>query len=170
MISSLSIPNPVYGKPKKGGIHNALKPVARSASRKRPLKRLTYPLLGLLFWIYQATDSGDNTLDYEAYGTGYLAAVAYAAQRQAELVEGLQGALMAKKGSLPHSWQWKKGFTDSVLWNAMVVPLLLFCLCCGFLAQLPCPCCSSCGEFRSCRCSAPSTRGLYGTRCAPAAC
>jgi len=130
----------------------------------------TYPWLAHLFWIYQSTDSGDNTLDYEAYGTGYLAAVAYAAQRQAELVEGLQGALMAKKGSLPHSWQWKKGFTDSVLWNAMVVPLLLFCLCCGFLAQLPCPCCSSCGEFRSCRCSAPSTRGLYGTRCAPAAC
>ena len=32
--------------------------------------------LGLLFWIYQATDSGDNTLVYEAYVAGYVATVA----------------------------------------------------------------------------------------------
>ena len=36
----------------------------------------TYPLLGWLFWIYQATDSGDNTLVYEAYVAGYVATVA----------------------------------------------------------------------------------------------
>jgi len=35
MISSLSIPNPVYGK--KGGIHNALKSVAPSVPRARVL-------------------------------------------------------------------------------------------------------------------------------------
>ena len=40
----------------------------------------TYPLVGLLFWIYQATDSGDNKLDYEAYCAGYVAAVAYHTQ------------------------------------------------------------------------------------------
>ena len=40
----------------------------------------TYPLLGWLFWLYQATDSGDNTLDYEAYVAGYVAAVAYHTQ------------------------------------------------------------------------------------------
>jgi len=40
MISSLSIPNPVYGKPKKRGIHNALNPVASSVPRERPLKMM----------------------------------------------------------------------------------------------------------------------------------
>jgi len=33
-----------------------------------------------LFWIYQATDSGDNKLEYEAYCAGYVAAVAYHTQ------------------------------------------------------------------------------------------
>jgi len=33
-----------------------------------------------LFWIYQSTDSGDNTLDWQAYGAGYVAAVAYHSQ------------------------------------------------------------------------------------------
>jgi len=41
MISSLSTPNPVYGKPKKGGIFNPLKPVAPSIPSQRPLKRFT---------------------------------------------------------------------------------------------------------------------------------
>ena len=40
----------------------------------------TYPWIAPLFFIYQATDSGDNTLDYEAYGAGYVAAVAYHSQ------------------------------------------------------------------------------------------
>ena len=40
MISSLSIPTPVYGKPKKRGIHNALNPVASSVPNQRQLEML----------------------------------------------------------------------------------------------------------------------------------
>ena len=40
----------------------------------------TYPWLLLLFAIYQATDSGDNTLDWKVYSAGYVAAVAYHTQ------------------------------------------------------------------------------------------
>ena len=45
----------------------------------------TYPWLAPLFLIYQSTDSGDNTLDYEAYGAGYVAAVAYHTQLSGRL-------------------------------------------------------------------------------------
>jgi len=45
----------------------------------------TYPWLGLLFWIYQSTDLRDNTLDYEVYSAGYVAAVAYHTQLSGRL-------------------------------------------------------------------------------------
>jgi hypothetical protein len=32
--------------------------------------------------------------------------------------------VLLKRGTGPHSWDWPAGFLDSVLWNAMVVPLL----------------------------------------------
>ena len=40
----------------------------------------TYPWIAPLFWDYQSTDSGDNTLGWQAYGAGYVAAVAYHTQ------------------------------------------------------------------------------------------
>ena len=53
----------------------------------------TYQLVGLLFWIYQAMDSGDNMLDWEAYGAGYMAAVAYHSQLsgRVNLLKGFKG-------------------------------------------------------------------------------
>ena len=40
----------------------------------------TYPWLLPLFWMYQATDSSDNTLDWKVESAGYVAAVAYNTQ------------------------------------------------------------------------------------------
>ena len=52
----------------------------------------TYPWIAPFFWIYQYTDSGDNKLDWQAYGAGYVAAVAYHTQ--------LSGRVNLFKGSL----------------------------------------------------------------------
>ena len=53
----------------------------------------TYLWIAPLFWIYQAMDSGDNMLDWEAYGAGYMAAVAYHSQLsgRVNLWKGFEG-------------------------------------------------------------------------------
>ena len=46
-----------------------------------------------MLWIYQSTDSGDNTLEWQAYGAGYVAAVAYHSQLsgRVNLFKGFKG-------------------------------------------------------------------------------
>ena len=71
----------------------------RRRSGTQPTSAWTYPWLLPLFAIYQATDSGDNTLDGQRRQHARLAVVrrrlrgcsgvSHAAQRQAELAEGL---------------------------------------------------------------------------------
>jgi len=79
MISSLSIPNPVYGKPKKGGIRNAFKPVASSVPRERPLKRLTTPKqqMELMFSWPEEKQAKFRSLQTDAEARAYLAKEGY---------------------------------------------------------------------------------------------
>ena len=79
MISSLSIPNPVYGKPRKGGGHNAYNPVASSVPRERPLKKLTTQkeMMQLVFSWPEEKQAEFRSMKSEAEATAYLANEGY---------------------------------------------------------------------------------------------
>ena len=59
---------------------NYLRGIDQSAHYGVGFEAWTYPWIAPLFWIYQSTDSSDNTLDWQVYGAGYVAAVAYHTQ------------------------------------------------------------------------------------------
>ena len=67
------------GKPKKGGIHNALNPVASSVPRERPLKRLTTQKqqMELVFSWPEEKQAEFRSMKNDAEATAYLANEGY---------------------------------------------------------------------------------------------